>query len=70
VQISTSKVRPSDSQTIPAFPSYAQGIVAWGTTVSRASRAKPTWVRVGNKAGKWTPWVATGPALTLTRHRR
>jgi len=42
-----------------AAASYADGVVAWDRSgeVSRQSLSKPVWVRVGNKAGKWSVWV-------------
>jgi hypothetical protein len=67
VQISTSTVRPSDSQAIPTYASYDQGIRPWAATATRTSRAVPTWVRVGNKAGKWSPWKAVGVSVPTTR---
>ena len=61
VQISTSADRPSDA--LPSSASYAQGIVKWIASgdVTRQSIAQPTWVRVSNKAGKWSAWIPTKP---------
>ena len=57
VQVSTAtQTAPSNSQAVPTKPSYEQGIVAWSSTVIRPG-GRPTWIRVGNKAGKWTNWV-------------
>jgi hypothetical protein len=51
--------KPSDSQAKPSSSSYLNGVVAWNPTgeVLRQSISKPVWVRVGNKAGKWSGWV-------------
>jgi len=51
--------RPSDSATAPTSASYAHGVIAWSASgeVSRQSVSRPVWVRVGNRAGKWTGWV-------------
>ena len=51
--------KPSDSQALPTAPTFAQGVVQWSSTgeVTRQTSAAPVWVRVGNRAGKWTAWV-------------
>ena len=51
--------RPSDSEAKPSAVGYLNGVVAWDPTgeVLRQSFSRPVWVRVGNKAGKWTGWV-------------
>jgi hypothetical protein len=51
--------RPSDSEAKPSAVGYLNGVVAWDPTgeVLRQSISKPVWVRVGNKAGKWSVWV-------------
>lgn len=59
VQISIAKTRPSNVAPIESKPSYRRGIVAWtGGDVSRASKFIPRWVRIGNRVGRWTRWVA------------
>ena len=57
VQINFSVAQPSNSLPIPTKPSHFQGIVSWGSLVSRAGTATPHWVRVGSRTGKWTNWV-------------
>jgi len=59
LQVSLSRARPSNSQPIPSRPTYADGILAWSPTgtVTR-SGLQPRWIRVGNRSGKWTGWVA------------
>ena len=61
VQISTSADKPSDA--LPSSAIYAEGIVKWSASgdVTRQSLARPTWVRVSNKAGKWSAWIPTKP---------
>lgn len=55
--------RPSDSQPLPTAATFAQGVVAWDASgeVGRQSLDIPVWVRVGNRAGKWTGWVKLTP---------
>ena len=60
IQVSTAKAKPLDSLEIPAKPTYVDGIVAWtGSDVNRQSLDRPMWIRVGNRAGKWTGWHST-----------
>ncbi|MEI7560433.1 MAG: hypothetical protein WCJ63_07540 [Actinomycetes bacterium] len=51
--------KPSDSQALPAKASFVNGVMAWSTSgeVTRGSKDRPVWVRVGNQLGKWTRWV-------------
>jgi len=51
--------RPSDALAPPTAASFTKGVLAWDPSgeVQRQSAAQPVWVRVGNKAGKWTVWV-------------
>ena len=57
VQVSSSVVKPSDSQAYPKTPSYAQGILTYNETMHRrALKKQPMWIRVGTKVGKWTTW--------------
>jgi len=51
--------KPSDTLAPPAAATFANGVVSWSATgeVTRATSAAPVWVRVGNKAGKWSVWV-------------
>jgi hypothetical protein len=53
--------KPSDQAPLPTVASYTNGIVGWqhggNGEVLRQSIAQPVWVRVGNRAGKWTGWV-------------
>jgi predicted phage tail protein len=60
VQVSEATAKPSDSLAPPTTAAFADGVVAWSASgqVSRQSTKTPTWVRVGNRAGKWTAWVA------------
>jgi hypothetical protein len=60
IQISEATSKPSNSLAAPTSATYENGVVAWSASgeVSRAGSKTPTWVRVGNRAGKWTAWVA------------
>ena len=51
--------KPSDALAPPSAANYGKGVLAWDPSgeVKRQSLAQPVWVRVGNKAGKWTVWV-------------
>jgi DNA-binding beta-propeller fold protein YncE len=51
--------KPSDTQPAPTVASFTNGVVAWSTSgeVTRSTSDAPVWVRVGNKAGKWSAWV-------------
>ncbi|MEI6446809.1 MAG: Ig-like domain-containing protein [Actinomycetes bacterium] len=58
VQVSTAANKPSSSVQRPLAISYANGILAWtGSSVERASVAKPRWMRVENRIGRWSGWV-------------
>jgi len=48
--------KPSDTLAPPAAATFANGVVAWDASgeVLRQSTAQPVWVRVGNKARKWS----------------
>ena len=51
--------KPSDTLAPPAAATFANGVVSWSATgeVTRNTASAPVWVRVGNKAGKWSGWV-------------
>ena len=57
VQIWTSNTVPSDSAPIPSAPTYASGILKFTSPEVKRPGGKPTYVRVGSKAGKWTGWI-------------
>ena len=61
VQFSTNQTRPSNTQPIPTRPSAADGIRSFASEVYVSSARRPAWVRVGNRAGKWTGWVQLRP---------
>jgi hypothetical protein len=59
IQVSTAKTKPLNSVAIPTKPTFSDGIVAWtGSDAERASLDRPLWIRVGNRAGKWTGWFS------------
>ncbi|MEI6448231.1 MAG: hypothetical protein WCO96_10200, partial [Actinomycetes bacterium] len=59
IQVSTAKTKPLNSVAIPTKPTFSDGIVAWtGSDAERASLDRPMWIRVGNRAGKWTGWFS------------
>ncbi len=57
VQIRTTKAAPLDSEPLPSKPTYESGILAFASPEVKRPGGKPTYVRVGSKAGKWTGWV-------------
>ncbi|MEI6446987.1 MAG: hypothetical protein WCO96_03780 [Actinomycetes bacterium] len=58
IQVSVDPVRPLDSLPHPTVISFQNGILAWnGKDVSRNGK-QPRWMRVGNRIGRWTGWVA------------
>jgi ubiquitin-large subunit ribosomal protein L40e len=57
VQISSQISAPSNLQPIPAVASYANGIAAYAPAFQWRSKTRPTWLRVGSRAGKWTDWI-------------
>jgi len=61
VQFSIDSTKPSDTQPIPTRPTAADRIRSYAADVLVASSRRPTWVRVGNRGGKWTGWVQLKP---------
>jgi hypothetical protein len=59
VQVSMAVTKPANTLAGPLVPNYADGVLAWtGGSVSRQSRAAPQWMRVENRVGRWSGWVA------------
>jgi len=57
VQLSYQADAPSNLQAVPTVASYANGIAAYAPQIRWRSKSRPTWMRVGSRAGKWTNWV-------------
>jgi ubiquitin len=62
VQLSSQASAPSNLQALPAVASYANGIAAYAPQIQWRSKLRPTWMRVGSRAGKWTDWIQVDPA--------
>jgi ubiquitin len=61
VQLSSQASAPSNLQAIPTVASYANGIAAFAPSFKWRSKLRPTWLRVGSRAGKWTDWIQVDP---------
>ena len=57
VQLSCQADTPSNLQPVPTVASYANGIAAYSPDLQWRSKLRPTWMRVGSRAGKWTEWI-------------
>ncbi|MEI6448131.1 MAG: hypothetical protein WCO96_09685 [Actinomycetes bacterium] len=51
--------KPSDALAPPTVASFTNGVLAWPSSgeLLRASIAQPVWIRVGNRAGRWSAWA-------------
>ena len=61
VQLSSQTAAPSNLQAIPTVASFANGIAAYAPAFQWRSKSRPTWLRVGSRAGKWTDWIQVDP---------
>jgi len=59
VQFSTKVAKPA-AKPVPTSPKSAPLIFSWAKSIKVAGKV-PTWVRVGDKAGRWTDWVVVKP---------
>ena len=62
VQLSSQTAAPSNLQPTPTVASHANGIAAFAPNFMWRSKLRPTWLRVGSCAGKWTDWIQVDPA--------
>ena len=62
VQLSYETAAPSNLQAIPTVASFANGIAAYAPAFQWRAKSRPTWMRVGSRAGKWTEWIQVDPA--------
>lgn len=62
VQLSCQATAPSNLQPTPTVASHANGIAAYAPQIRWRSKSRPTWLRVGSHAGKWTDWIQIDPS--------
>jgi len=58
VQLSTDTAKPSDTLTPPKFATYSSKVVRYAPAFTWNGKLKPRWLRIGNRAGRWTNWQA------------
>ena len=58
VQLATDPSKPADNLTPPKTATYGGKVVKYAATFIWNGKVKPRWLRVGNRAGRWSNWQA------------
>jgi hypothetical protein len=58
VQLSTDATKPSDTIPPPKVATYSAKVLRYSPAFAWNGKLQPRWLRVGNKAGRWSTWQA------------